>query len=359
MARGFCGLGAARALARIEAGRETFPGKDAGLGMINCIYPAADGALWLGSDAGRLYRYKDGRFVLLPARGQLNRALQILGGPAGKIWVSADSGVFYFDASQMNAYADGKTTAEGVSLRRVEDFPRAQCTGLAQPAGCLDAAGRLWFPTFAGVVQIESSQIPAVPAPPVFMEEARAAGKALAPGSRFTLPSAASAVEFKFTALNLHSPGQSVFQCKLDGLDEHWETLGSQHTVRYNNLPPGEYRFRVRASTGNGAWSETEAALPFRLEPHFYQTGACYFLCWLILAGAAYVSYRCAHRWRQRALVQRDREVFQFDRRMDEEPANRSCGTQASRARPAGKPAAHHAPGTPRGGRPARRRRRP
>lgn len=40
----------------------------------------------------------------------------------------------------------------------------------------------------------------------------------------------------------------------------------------YTRIPPGDYRFRVSAANGDGVWSDTEASVPFRIEPYFHQT---------------------------------------------------------------------------------------
>jgi signal transduction histidine kinase len=40
----------------------------------------------------------------------------------------------------------------------------------------------------------------------------------------------------------------------------------------YTNIRPGDYRFRVIASNGDGVWNQIGAAFDFRLRPRFYQT---------------------------------------------------------------------------------------
>ncbi|HWD19716.1 MAG TPA: two-component regulator propeller domain-containing protein [Verrucomicrobiae bacterium] len=305
-------VGSSSGLSRVEGGRAVRVGQAEGVTVVNCICPDGPDAIWLGADNGRLFRLKDGQFSPLPTAGLINRALQVVCDQHHKTWVSADSGIFYFDEAAMNDFADRKVSADGVFLHRLEGFPRAQCTGLAQPAGMLDNGGHLWFPTFAGVVEIDTAQVRKEPAPAVFIEEAFAGGEKIPDSARRLLPSAASQVEFDFTALNLREPGGSIFESKLEGLDDHWEKLGAQRSVRYNNLPPGDYHFRVRASTDGASWSDEESSFSFALEPHFYQRIWFYLLCWVGVLGLGWLMYRWAYRWRQRALRQRDQEVFQL-----------------------------------------------
>jgi len=53
--------------------------------------------------------------------------------------------------------------------------------------------------------------------------------------------------------------------------------------MRIPNLPPGQYRFRVAATTG-GAWTDAAAPLAFTLRAPFYRTGPFYALSAVAIA---------------------------------------------------------------------------
>jgi hypothetical protein len=57
----------------------------------------------------------------------------------------------------------------------------------------------------------------------------------------------------------------------MEGFDTGWVDAGTRRQAFYTNLPPGDYRFRVRASN-DGVPSEREAVWAFTLAPAFYQT---------------------------------------------------------------------------------------
>jgi signal transduction histidine kinase len=57
--------------------------------------------------------------------------------------------------------------------------------------------------------------------------------------------------------------------------------------VQYNLLPPGDYRFVVKACNNDGVWNEQGAALHLVVLPHFYETKA--FKVLATLAGLAVV----------------------------------------------------------------------
>jgi signal transduction histidine kinase len=96
----------------------------------------------------------------------------------------------------------------------------------------------------------------------------------------------------------------------MEGFDAGWVDAGTRRQAFYTNLPPGDYRFRVRASN-DGVPSEREAVWAFTLAPAFYQTawfaGA---VAVLALAGGALAWRARVHQVRGRfsaILVERTR----------------------------------------------------
>lgn len=59
-----------------------------------------------------------------------------------------------------------------------------------------------------------------------------------------------------FAAIN-YTHGLRINYCyMLKGFDKDWNCLPSNHAAYYTNIDPGEYTFLVRASNGDGLWSE-------------------------------------------------------------------------------------------------------
>jgi len=60
----------------------------------------------------------------------------------------------------------------------------------------------------------------------------------------------------------------------------------------YTNLDPGDYRFHVIASNGDGVWNGDEAALAFVITPAFWQAGWFQAAVLLIVGASAWAVYR-------------------------------------------------------------------
>lgn len=126
--------------------------------------------------------------------------------------------------------------------------------------------------------------------------------KALSYSDKVSLNYDENFITLEFSGLNFPNPSQTSFRYMLDGFDNEWtETLfeSGQGRVTYNNLPPGEYVFRVSAAGNDRVWGpETKFAIT--LQPPFWDTlGARIFyviLGCMTLIGMIYVLNRRNHR---------------------------------------------------------------
>jgi signal transduction histidine kinase/ligand-binding sensor domain-containing protein/AraC-like DNA-binding protein/AmiR/NasT family two-component response regulator len=70
-----------------------------------------------------------------------------------------------------------------------------------------------------------------------------------------------------FVALQYGTSFSSEYCYKLDGFDRDWNCIGASHSATYTNLDPGDYVFFVRASDGQGGWSERPTQLAISIQP--------------------------------------------------------------------------------------------
>ena len=108
---------------------------------------------------------------------------------------------------------------------------------------------------------------------------------------RFRLPPLIRDLEIDYTALSLAAPEKVLFRYKLEGRDADWQEAGNRRQAFYNDLPPGDYRFRVMACNNSGVWNEAGTFLDFSVAPVYYQTTWFRVLSvavFLLLLGALY-----------------------------------------------------------------------
>ena len=54
-------------------------------------------------------------------------------------------------------------------------------------------------------------------------------------------------LEIQFAALSYRAPDKNHYRYRLVGSDRDWVEAGNSRVIKYNNLPPGHYRFEVKA----------------------------------------------------------------------------------------------------------------
>lgn len=86
-----------------------------------------------------------------------------------------------------------------------------------------------------------------------------------------TTPYHQNTISIKFTGLEFTNPTAINYYFKLDGVDKEWTTEKNSREVRYANLSPGKYTFRVIAANSDNVLSD-EATLFIHILPPFYST---------------------------------------------------------------------------------------
>jgi hypothetical protein len=89
---------------------------------------------------------------------------------------------------------------------------------------------------------------------------------------------------FNYAALDYKDPDQTTYEHFLEGYDKDWSRPGNLAFAEYQNLPSGDYTFRVRGTTSNGI-KTNEAAYSFIVSPPYWRTWWAYVLYGLIFIG--------------------------------------------------------------------------
>jgi signal transduction histidine kinase/ligand-binding sensor domain-containing protein len=281
------------------------------------------GNLWFGfSGSSGLVKYAAGRFTEIGAGEGLpaGAAFALLVDGKGRLWISSnEQGVTRIDQPAAEKFEIVRYTEnEGLSSNNVrcltEDLNGDIYAGTVRGVSRIDpetgrikqitttdglaadfvqaafraSDGALWFGTSNGLSRYEPGVDAAPAAPRVFVSDLQIAGVEYAV-SEFG-QAEIGGVEVSAAENNLQikffSVGEAVrYQFRLEGAaDADWSAPNEQRAVNFANLPPGAYRFFVRAVAPNGAPGETPAIVAFAIRPPFWKTW------WFLLLSALLVS---------------------------------------------------------------------
>jgi signal transduction histidine kinase/CheY-like chemotaxis protein/ligand-binding sensor domain-containing protein len=304
-----------------------------GMGSVSVIYEDADHVLWVGTYGGGLKRFKDGKFTSITMlQGLFDDTIwSILEDDLGNFWMSSNRGIFRVKKSELIEVADGRLSGISSHSYGVADgMESSECNGGSQYSGLKTRDGKLLFACLKSVVVVDPNNLPHNPLqPPVVLETVKINQQEnLVSG--VSLPAGVGELEFKYAALSYFAPEKVSFKCKLEGFEKDWTIPSTPGFVRYTNLSPGHYTFRVKAANNDGVWNETGASFSFYLRPRFYQTTWFYALCGIILVLSSLGVYLL----RIRQVRARERELVTLvGRRTRELQAAKELAEAATRAK--------------------------
>lgn len=260
-----------------------------------CTLP--DGSLWIGYRGLGIGRLKNGRFTRFGTEQGLwdEYIFHTVADGAGRLWFTANRGVFSVSEKEFEAVAEGRQSrVRSVVYGQDEGLPALQAGSGFWPGAVRSADGRLWIPTFSGLLVVDPSRLTEnLEPPPVVIERAVVDGQVIAayglsqepavpgtpvrldlrqPKTPLRLAPGPRQVELEYTGLSFVSPRNVTFKYRLQGLDSDWVEAGSRRVAYFNHLPPGKYRFEVVACNNDGVWSREAAGLSFAVLPHVWQT---------------------------------------------------------------------------------------
>jgi len=218
----------------------------------------------------------------------------------GNIWIN-----FGKETALLRRQADGTYQADKSPVQRFADS--AAMNIYPEPDGIV------WFGLSDGLVRYDPSvrknyQVDY----PALIRRVMVGGKTLAFGGAGgpagldrirALAYRDNALRFEFAATSYDNSTENQYQSMLEGFDETWSDWSGENKRDYTNLPPGEFRFRVRARNLY-LHQSSEAFYKFTILPPWYRTWwafACYAV--VLIAGLF-----AADRIQRRRLIQKERE---------------------------------------------------
>ena len=226
---------------------------------VYCALRDSRGRYWVGTNAG-LLDYAGDR-LRISAAPEISRPVYfIVEDRRGALWIGTDRGVVRWDGERSSFF----------SIRE----------GLAGPetnraAGFVDSLGRVWIGTNRGLSRYQPEHDAVqVPPPAVEILPAEVNGKAMAEARTTRLPHDQNGLTFRYRVLSFVDEDAILVRSRLAGFESAWspDRPAGAREMRYTNLPPGTYRFLLRARSATGVWSEEVSSPPITILPPFWRT---------------------------------------------------------------------------------------
>jgi ligand-binding sensor domain-containing protein/signal transduction histidine kinase len=255
------------------------------------LYSDSSGVLWIGTANGLAFLQTLPIRVTTESQPLLHEAiLGLAEDRLGSLWVASSNHIF-----------EVRRSALLTGVLKEGDFRKyGPLDGLGGTDGIRrdrsvvsDDKGRIWFSASRGVSVIDplrgdGNQAPALPQ----VEEVSVDGVPRDLNRSTRIPPLPQKLTITFVGLSLAVPERVRYRYKLDGVDQNWSEPTESRQAVYMRLRPGSYHFHLVAANGNGKWSTSEAAVPFTIEPAYWQTAWFQFTCALLFFLCIWALYR-------------------------------------------------------------------
>ena len=163
----------------------------------------------------------------------------------------------------------------------------------------IDSNRIVWIAHFGGLTRYYEDSLKHVAAPPkIFIERVVTSDTILrfhylSNDENKTVPDLESKyVVFQFAGLSYLNEKDNSYQYMLEGFDKDWSAVSKKTEVRYTNLSPGQYSFKVKMHNSENTESEQPAIIVFNVPAPLWQNPFMILLFLTLVGYGAYKGYR-------------------------------------------------------------------
>lgn len=278
---------------------------------ITSFCQSRDGSVWVGSNSYGIYRASvdaDGELqfkAFTMEDGLANNSVKgIAEGSHGSLWI---------------------TTNNGLSVLNPEDESFTNfdiCDGFVSSTfywnSALAAGKNVYLGTDKGLTVVYGSNLIARGSEKLTFTSVSVGNQNVYAGSEYLDQDISVADELRlhesdksfaiqFSALQYSSEAKGVYCYRMKGFERQWTRMRpGEHSVRYTNLPSGNYTFEVKYLSAMSGDVLNTATLEIHVAPYFWKSW--WFICLVLIALVALATYI----YKRRMKVMRERETLRL-----------------------------------------------
>jgi signal transduction histidine kinase/DNA-binding response OmpR family regulator/streptogramin lyase len=275
---------------------------DSGVGKnaILCINESSDGQIWIGSNGGGIFRInpENGDIINLTTSDGLaqEQVYDILEVDDGTLWFATHGGLTKYE--QETGRFQNYDTRDGLLGSTFNKL-------LYTSYGKLMVGGVKGLNEFDPNVIKVNNNVPKVLLSELYINNSPVkAGddnspltQNIADTKEITLNYKQSNIGIEFVAINYFISEKNSYSYVLENSSEEWSKASSSRLVKYNNLKPGDYTFKVKAANNDGVWSTSETILKIKVLAPWWKRWYAYLAYFIIIGTAMYAYIRYTILW--------------------------------------------------------------
>ena len=292
---------------------ENYPGLASN--YIFALLRGDDNCLWLATKEGPVrFNPKTSEFETIPmneADMQRRNTVSLLKDKDGNIWAGTQKGI-------MRIQKDNNQVS----------FIPGLYDNFCLKSAFKDEDGKLYFGSNERVVAFYPSQIQfETPVPAMCLTGFKLFSKPVAINAqsvlkqqicfekKIVLKHNQSVFSIEYAALDYSFSKNINYEFKLAGRDEDWQSVGTQNTVTFTNLPSGKYTFMVRPAGEPSYQQATPAQIEIQVLPPFWLTWWAYLIYFALIIITLYLFRRYTLKWSE---IKNELKLEKFKREQEE-----------------------------------------
>ncbi|MDQ3110850.1 MAG: histidine kinase [Bacteroidota bacterium] len=223
---------------------------------------SADGTMWMASRGnGVIVKRNDSYFSITQRDGLAgNMCRSIFIDTDSVIWIGTNNGlskIKVIPGGEFKYTITNYTSKNGLLTNEVNDILRQE--------------NKLWLVHNNGISIFDPTHIGNNTNPPPVYITSLMVNDSVTKMASHSFPHNQNYFNISFIGLSYKDPGKLEYRYRMEGIDSNW--IYTPYTaVKYQTLPPGDYRFVVYAKNNDGFWSKDPATLSFTVLPAWWQT---------------------------------------------------------------------------------------
>lgn len=293
-----------------------------GFGNNLCVTLGADQNYWLATNSG-LKKFDGEKFHSLPGKPANQPLMAVFQDKIQNLWFGGRNGIAYYDYQDFRQleislqkgvitgffqspdsllligtqkglvvldlklfYEQGKIDIQ--IFDALNGFHTEECQ---QNSFMQDSKGYIWLPLTNHIARINTRFLRTKPTEPYFyLEQMQWQDDSMnwQNTTKRSFDHTRQNFRFLFSGIALKAPEGLRFRYKLEGHDKDWSAAVTENFAQYTSLPPGKYRFLLKAKKYNGKWSAPKEMATFVISPAFWQTPVAWGLAALFVIGVIF-----------------------------------------------------------------------
>lgn len=246
--------------------------------------------LWIGTGGGGINRYNDNseNFSHYTTKEGLsnNFIMSMKEGLDDTIWAGTKEGISIIDKTKGIISTIGSD--EGLEISELTN------------GSMTDSDNNLYFGSISMIYRFTSiDKKTRQKEPEVHIDSIKVGNKTITYISPYLKPADvileynnSNYLSFHVVALNFFNPENTIYTHILEGFDDDWIYDSTSRDILYTNLQPGNYQFRIKASTGKDQWIESEIIQKVHIKAPPWRTWWAYLFYVLLLTSLIYMLVR-------------------------------------------------------------------